>query len=353
MSRPQLIESSPEAQTFLSDIHDRVKEYLLYPEERFSKYAEAVLAGTSRDLQEEARSLNDLNGLVERIREKPFWVTVKHDPTIHPVGRVIDAKVFQVPNSEEYFVAGLLGEYDRTTLPTIAEGTSKSGSFIWTDDERAQAEGKPQLAFSIHEMPFDLIQEMIAVSPESVDHRVLQERRKEFLSLIILKLILPTGFLFGMAKKFGEKLVEHSADDIFKWVKSAVLKRLSDYQKEVNRTTLFLFESYYKGCTIEFVISSFDDLVQVDSVEGIPEAMAASITLVNSFESQQPTRLVFEYDIERKKWIPLYIVTNRGIYTNRPYLQLIPTGGLSLSSRSDVDSRTLPDAVEDEQHKSE
>jgi hypothetical protein len=333
MSEPELIQQSPEAQAFLLDVRNHIASYLLHPDEQFSDLGEGVLGGTATDQQGEASSLDDLNELIKRIGREPFWITLNHDPRIHPVGRVIAAKIFKVPESENHFVAALTGTYSGATIPTIENGRKKLGGSSDAEYALTPELSKSRLSFNIYELPFELIQEMIEVAPLSVDNKVAEERRKALDPLVILRLMLPGGLLFGAATKIGGKIVEHFADDVFVWVKSTVLKKLGEFRKRNNRETLFVFESHYKGCTIEFVISSQDEMVRIDAVDGVYAAAAESKSIVDAFESQKPTRLTFDYDTDRKKWLPLYIVTNRGIFTDSPYLQVIRARGLSLTTR--------------------
>lgn len=187
---------------------------------------------------------------------------------------------------------------------------------------------------------------MIAVSPTIVDNRVSQERRKSAVAIIaILRLVIPTGLLFGMAKKAGEKATELATEQMFVWIKDIVFKKLAELRRESQRETLLVLESTVAGCLIEFVISTRDEYVRIDAARLVDEAFSSSIAIVQHFAEHGPTRLVFAYEENRNEWLPLYLVTNRGIYTDRPYLEVIRARGLSLASRGVKNSLEIAKTV--------
>lgn len=308
--------------------------FYLYPEEAFAETEEVCLGGTGTDLQGESHSLEDLRRIVERIEEGPFWITVYHNPLIHPMGRVLTAKVFYNEESGIHFVAALIGRYDPRKFrglkdqlsPVLAPNLSENPGML-------QGE-KPYLSFNIFEIPLSFVEELIAVSPPIVDKEVSQERRKSAEAIIaILRLIIPAGVLFGIAKKAGEKATELATEQLFAWTKDIVFKKLLELRRESQRETLLILESSVAGCLIEFVISTRDEYARIDAAKLVDEAFTSSIAIVQQFAEHAPTRLVFAYEEDRKEWLPLYLVTNRGIFTDRPYLAIIRARGLSLASR--------------------
>ncbi len=334
MDAESLITQSPEACSFLEDVRKRASDFYLYPEETFTEIEDVCLGGTGTDLQGETHSLEDLRRIVERIEEGPFWITVHHNPLIHPMGRVLTAKVFYAEEKGMHFVAASVGRYD----PKRFRGLKDQLNSVLTadlsgDHEIAQGE-KPYLSFNVFEIPFSLVEELIAMSPSIVDNKVFQERRKSAETIIaILRLVIPTGLLFGIAKKAGEKAAELATEQLFAWFKDAVYKRLVEFKRESQRETLLILESTVAGCLIEFVISTRDEYARIDAARLVDEAFNSSIAIVQHFAEHGPTRLVFAYEEDLKEWLALYLVTNRGIYTDRPYLEVIRARGLSLASR--------------------
>jgi len=323
-----------------------VPDFYLYPEEAFAEFEDVCLGGTGTDLQGETHSLEDLRTIIKRIEEGPFWITAYHNPLIHPVGRVLTAKVFYAKEGGIHFVAALIGRYDPRRFrglkdqlkPVLAPNLAEAPGI-------AQGE-KPYLSFNIFEIPFSLVKEMIAVSPTIVDNRVSQERRKSAVAIIaILRLVIPTGLLFGMAKKAGEKATELATEQMFVWIKDIVFKKLAELRRESQRETLLVLESTVAGCLIEFVISTRDEYVRIDAARLVDEAFSSSIAIVQHFAEHGPTRLVFAYEENRNEWLPLYLVTNRGIYTDRPYLEVIRARGLSLASRGVKNSLEIAKTV--------
>ena len=191
------------------------------------------------------------------------------------------------------------------------------------------------LSFNPFEMPFSLVQELVGEAPLMVDHRVQQERRKSAeAAFAILRLVIPAGLLFGMATKVGEKTVELVTEELFSWVKTKVVAALSAWSRENNRSTLFILETKINGCQIEFVTSLRKEKDRIDAASTVYKAFDESISIVQQFAGYEPMRLVLEYDEAGKRWLPLYLVTKQGVYTDRPYLEAIRARGLSLASRS-------------------
>ncbi len=334
MDAESVISQSPEACAFLEEARKSASDFYLYPEEAFAEIEEVCLGGTGTDLQGETHSLDDLRRIVERIEEGPFWITVYHNPLIHPMGRVLTAKVFYTKERGIHFIAALVGRYD----PRKFRGLKNQLSLVLAPDLSSAPdipqEEKPYLSFNVFEIPFSFVEELIAKSPSIVDNKVSQERRKSAETIIaILRLVIPAGLLLGMATKAGEKATEVATEQLFVWVKDTILKKLVELRRESQRETLLILESSVAGCLIEFVIPTRDEYARIDAARLVDEAFTSSIAIVQHFAEHGPTRLVFGYEEDRKEWLAEYLVTNRGIYTDRPYLELVRARGLSLASR--------------------
>jgi hypothetical protein len=111
------------------------------------------------------------------------------------------------------------------------------------------------------------------------------------------------------------------------------MKAVGTWSSENNRTTMLVLETEIEGCVVEYVTSLKDELDRVEAASSVYTAFAESISIVQQLISYGPTRLVLEYDEQRKRWIPLYLVTRQGVFTDRPYLEVIRARGLSLASR--------------------
>jgi hypothetical protein len=202
--------------------------------------------------------------------------------------------------------------------------------------ERLTADGdrRPYLSFNPFELPFSLLEELIGSSPDFVDNRVFEERRKSAdVAIALLRLVVPAGLVFGAVKKIGEKTTELATESVFTWLKESVMKAVGTWSSENNRTTMLVLETEIEGCVVEYVTSLKDELDRVEAASSVYTAFAESISIVQQLISYGPTRLVLEYDEQRKRWIPLYLVTRQGVFTDRPYLEVIRARGLSLASR--------------------
>jgi hypothetical protein len=201
------------------------------------------------------------------------------------------------------------------------------------------------LSFNPFEMPFSLVQKLVGEAPPTVSHRIQQERRKSAeAALAILRLVIPAGLFFGLAKKAGEKTVELVTEELFSWIKTKVFAALPAWSRENNRATLFILETEINGCQIEFVTSLQKEINRIDAASTAYKAFDESISIVQQLVTYEPMRLVLEYDEASKRWLPLYLVTKHGVFTDRPYLEAIRARGLSLASRSiEVGTQSLED----------
>jgi len=334
MDTESLIDGSEDAKQFIAESAANPQEFLLYPSEEFEEIEPVCLGSTGIDLQGETTTHGDLERIVERISAGPFWTTLYHDPTIHPVGRILTAKIFEHQPSGRHFVTALVGSYNRAKLPLLSE---KLDAHAKTDLDFISGAGteRAYLSFNPFEMPFSLVEELVSEAPLTVDRRVQQERRKSAEAAVaILRLVIPAGLFFGMAKKAGEKTVELVTEELFSWIKTKVVAVLSAWSRENNRRTLFILETEINGCQIEFVTSLQKETERIDAASTAFKAFDESISIVQQFVANEPTRLVLEYDEASKRWLPLYLVTRHGVFTDRPYLEAIRARGLSLASRS-------------------
>ena len=120
MTAESLLEESNEAQVFLAQCRSNLQDFVLYPDEDFEDLQEVSLGAVGVDLQGEPVALKQPQRIVERVQEASFWITLYHDPRIHPVARVLTAQLFTTP-SGVVFVAGLVGTYDRANLPSLSD----------------------------------------------------------------------------------------------------------------------------------------------------------------------------------------------------------------------------------------
>lgn len=328
MEYPNLIQVSKEAQEFLEDSLDKSETLRMFPHERFIEFQAAVLGSTGIDLQGEAQELNSLRRIAEKLKTEPFWITVNHDPWIHPMGRVLAAKIFRSEMQSVWFLAALIGKYDASTLPSLTAALTNQPSSATFNKAH---EGEAHVCFNSFEFPEEGIQEVLSDAPECVSSKIYDERRKSALILIeLLSIIVPGAWLDGFNHKVGEASGEKFVQMIG-WLSRKAIKNIRNYRQNAK----ILIESYIGNCKVQFLIDSGSEEIQIEAAESIPEHIDAAHTTVGQLLTLEPERLAFEYDRVRKKWVPLYAVTKRsGVITDRPYLTVIHSQGLSLASRA-------------------
>lgn len=152
-----------------------------------------------------------LESLVTKVTEGMFLVTVQHNPRIQPVGRVLAAKVFFAPESQEYFVAGVIGYWDPASYKTfesigdlcsVAEDLCVSGLDL---------ENPPQASIELNRQDFnfqdfdDVLTEAPLVVSKDIDERF--RKAQDPITIVTISasisLLLSTPFLKEIQKKFG------------------------------------------------------------------------------------------------------------------------------------------------------
>lgn len=277
-------------------------------------------------------TLATLEKVVKSVNEGPFWTTLYHDPTIHPIGRVFAAKLFHTPSGAT-FVAALIGMYDRAKLPRLSDKLDRT---LAPSLERLTdaGNGRAYLSFNPFELPLSLMEELLESSPDFVDSRLFQERRKSAeVTSVLLRFVMPAGFVFGVLQKVGGKTTELATESIFTWLKEQVMKSLGAWSRQNHRTTMLILQTEIEGCLVEYVTSLKDELDRVEAASSVYTAFYESISIIQQLASYGPIRLVLEFSEQGNRWVPLYLVTRQGVLADRPYLEVIRARGLSLASR--------------------
>ncbi len=336
-----LIAESIEAQEFINAVMVDLSRFKLFPDEYFGKVIGSVLSGTSIDKQGESAQVADLEALVIAVDRREFWVRREHDPLIHPIGRVLAAKVFNARDRNVRFVAGVVGFFDGKRLPNfssigidvstlpVSEGTILDSP----QDARAFVEFNP------YEIPAGVVSDMMQVAPACVERSAAQQFRKGELSLAVLHvsasiwLLSQTPFGKKLQERLGEKVADASVE-FLKWIASTVTEGLRQLAGRDSRLVVSLT---YGECEIEFVLKGTEGPVLTsEALQEIQAAANESLLLVDALASAVPRRVTYGFDATSKKWFPLHASTrNKGIITNQPYLMALENlqGGMSVGGR--------------------
>ncbi|HEX3248355.1 MAG TPA: hypothetical protein VHS05_02930 [Pyrinomonadaceae bacterium] len=315
----------PEAGLFAKSISDNIQNYKLHPTEEFSDIWVGTLATTAVDLQREAFTRQSLAAFVQQLEQETLWIGAHHDPLIQPYGRVVSAKLFYAPQSELYFVAAVVGLYDQHTLPKFEHFGLDLTTVLFDDiaDVPRLESDKVQLAYSPHEIDRVVITELLLEAPEMVDRQPKRSLRKSADPITILSVLASFWLLTNnpFSKKFLERYGEKAADSsmaFFSWLSRRVFTKLNELQ---NRRVLFEFMSNYKGCRVQFVIPSKDLSVLCEATNVIYDGAQSAKALIDKLESLGLQRLIYEFDLNARKWLPLHATSKSvGVISDRPYL---------------------------------
>lgn len=326
----------PEAEIFYEDVVKNLNNFLLFEKESFSRINQAILGTSNIDSQNEAFDISSLQGVVSYVKEKPMWLNVEHNPLFPPHGRIIAAKVFYAPESEIYFLAGVIGRYSEENFRKFKdfnidfsklEDSLPELDFLLIGDD-------VEISYNPHEIESKMIEDILTDSPNIVSKKVKRSIRKEADPITILTFFVSIFVLTNnpFSKKFLEKYGEKSAEasiSFFTWLQKKVFKKFSEIYSE---RVLFEFISPYKNCTAKFVIASKDVAILCEASDTIYKASRSAVKLIDYLEETQPETLVYQFNLEAKRWVPLYISTQKeGVITDQPYLIAIDQiTGLSL-----------------------
>ena len=317
-----LIDESPEAQFFVKTASSSFEKFKRFPSENFSGVTVGIMATSAVDSQGECMDSEALDLIVEQIRKHSLWVMYEHNPLVPPLGRVLAAKRLYAAESDIYFVASVTGLYDPDAIPGFAEAGIDLGHLAEVEPNAEPTEaGEFKLEYSPHEIPFEIVQEMLSTAPPSIQREPKYNVRKSADPQAILTLAVALHFVLApFSKKFLERFGDRAFDGCLStvsWLKETVFERFSRLARE----PLFVFATPYRGCAVQFVVPSKDPKILAEATDSVHLAGESACALISSITTWGPEKVVYKYDATAKLWIPLYVATrSRGVIADKRYL---------------------------------
>jgi len=321
-----LFDEAPDALQFCQAVQEDIGRYRLFDDEQFYELRCSVLSTSGTDTQGEAFTVKALKEGVRKINEHGLRLSVQHDPLIQPYGRFLSAKLCYAPKSDIYFIAAVMGLYDVKSLPKFKDLGVDFAAFI-TDDDFEVAERRKghqaQIAFSHHEIDARFVKELLQNAPGIVNPKTVRSLRKEADPIRIFTVLASIWLLASnpLSKKFLERYGEEAANAsiaFFSWLSRSVFGKLRELG---DRRVLFEFLANYKGCQVEFVVSSTDTAILCEASNSVHAAAQSAVKCIDYLEHAGLQKLVYEFDIKTSKWLPLHAVTKKfGVISDRPYL---------------------------------
>jgi len=329
-----LMDEVPEAQDFLQEVLGNIDQYSVIGDEPVADYIQGILATTSIDAQGEAFGQEALEALVTMVNTQGLWMTVAHDPLIHPQGRFFAAKMFYAPHSRTHFVVGVGGLYDSSKLKRFADfgiETLTHGAILEPEPELEpdSESGTDPMLITIganpHEIDFAVLEDLLSDAPPSVSREIETHFRKSLDTLLtILTFVIPIAALAKSPffKKYQEQLATPAAEatlDALRWLKEKVVAVVAS---KANRRLLYHFSSPYKGSELGFYIDSNDPSVAIAAIDSVVGAAHLAMKLIEHLQPYGVERVAYVFDHRKSKaWLPLYAVTrNAGVITDQPQL---------------------------------
>jgi len=312
-----LIAKVPKAYKFCELVRENISEYKLYPNEKFVTIIYGVLTTTERDTQGDCLPISALDNFLNQIRKRTIWFTAEHNPLIQPVGRLIAADRFYDSEDDIYFIAGVIGCYDISSILSFNDIGVNVKNIPRICPAFPQTIGKPliELFYNPHETKDEIIKEMLNNSPEIVaDKPKIRIRKAAEPMTIIIEIGIAIGLLAALSfvKSFSSRLGTRTADLFVKkvntWLKSKVVRGIAKVDSD---PFLFEFTSEYKGCRIRFVVPSKDQELLNRAINEVGAAARSAAGLIEKVEQFKPTYLVYVFDLDAKSWLPRHLATEK------------------------------------------
>jgi hypothetical protein len=337
-----LLKDTPDAAAFVKDVIDNVGRFKLFDGETFTRVDSAILASAGVDSHGQTISLENLESFVSNGKDEIVWGGAEHNPLIQPIGRVLAMKVFTSPVSGIGFIAGVIGTYGEDYYLKFSDVGIDLSELVIPSVQVEDTSGAlvgVAIAYSPQEIAPGLIAEMLSDAPDFVDRHPQIQFRKAVVSPPHLTLMIEAGVLL-MTRKFLEKSGEKLADAAFEllsWLKKSVFKKISELTQE---NAFVQFSTFHNGCRIALIIASKDPEVLADAAASIGDAVGAAIAIVDKLRGYKVATLTFEYDLVRKKWLPLHAASRKGrVIAERPHLIVIKEAqGVSIGGFGDFKS---------------
>lgn len=132
-----------------------------------------------------------------------------------------------------------------------------------------------------------------------------------------LWLLTSNPFSKAFLTRFGERAADQVID-FLGWIKEKVVYTI---EQHTNERVLFKFTTPYKGCQAKFVIASKDAELLIRATDSVNEAARSAIALIDRIEHLEPNKLVYEFDLTIKQWLPRHAATKKaGVISDRPAL---------------------------------
>ena len=315
--------------------------YRRYPEEEFAELRPAIFATSLVDRQNrDVARPEALESMAEQINEKSLWMMSEHNPRIPPLGRILCARRFHARQSGVYFVAGVCGFYDpervRSFTPKPAWDLSQLTANSSDEIIAPVTTELVRLAVNPHELPSGVIEEMLRDAPSIVERDASLVGRKSADPMPIVAVIASAWLLTSnpFSKKVLEVLGEQSARtaiEFASWIKNKVISEIAKLQREC----LFVLQIPNDSCTVEFVVPSNNTAILIAAIDSVQPAVISSMALAAKLSHTDLEKLVYEYDLAAKQWIPIYAATRlAGVISNRPALMALDRiSGLSVGGK--------------------
>ena len=318
-----------------------------------------IIAATGIDRQNQNISASELANVAEYLTENPQSVrmSVNHDITVLPMGKVIGAKLIETPDETvlEALIDEFVYEFDKVMGPdgtVIFCGQSKIDCRPFVQYGESSSNN---LSFSLNPIHFSE-EEFMAVMDEFQEYgiEIKTTIQKAWSPGIEVLIITVKGVLiYLITKKTLDKLADEVSSDIVKCyslIKKGIMSLFRKFSKHKEKT-LILSEP---DQPIELIVRSKDAETVMIAFEKLSES--SILELVQKYESflnDEIDKIQFIYTDKNKNWKLNYLTTKSGksIGTYECYKQAVhmyektmasPTAGFSFNGSVEIETEKMP-----------
>jgi hypothetical protein len=297
------------------------------PADIFGKFNTGVIwTEVSNSLQEQGIVL-DPHKLTAAINVCGYPLLLNHDPG-KPIGRVIAAKVFKAKDGKK-FIGALFGYYDGAEHRGFSDFDFDFIVDLGAPNELPELSDTDWIGIAVDPREVDVawVNGVTEDAPLQVKTQLLSHNTAEPIAELI-RVTLPymtlvwNPFITTIATKAGEDTYKAMQ----KWL-GRLFRKFSEHKNPI-----IAMQASLRDCDVTFIVRGNDVDVLMMARAGLEAAASQALHLVQALRRQNaPLRALFyEFDSERKVWIPSYaeLMDGRFITDNRMLIvaEKLPNG---------------------------
>ena len=283
---------------FLNETINNITHYKLFENEQFSKYILGVLFSSEQDLHGDCYTADEIMLIKKNMDQKIVWVNVNHDPSMPPVGRIIDTKIFLDSKNITYLVC-VTGNYNKSSYQSFSSILPKlvEDRFTPLFNNSQKRDNNITISYNPYEINKDIIEELSKNVPDDVHSKLRVKKRKAAEPNCIINFLIPVIIIYKLL--VPKILMDKISEDVYSWLKKSIrilIKKITQSHPVV------ILETKYKDCLIQFIIKSKKIEDVYAAMNSLEQINSKPFSLYNQLKKYIVTHIIYVYNIEHKLW---------------------------------------------------